>query len=84
MGEGQPPYTEFLRDGRPSAGAWEMSPELPAEVPSYWQIYFSVEDVDAAHRKALDLGAQEWSRRRTCPAAGSRSSPTPRARCSAC
>jgi predicted enzyme related to lactoylglutathione lyase len=36
-----------------------MNPMVPAEVPSYWQVYFTVEDVDAAHRKALDLGAQE-------------------------
>jgi len=59
MGEGQPPYVEFLLDGQPVAGAWEMNPMVPAEVPSYWQIYFAVDDVDAAFRKALDLGAQE-------------------------
>ena len=58
MGEGQPPYTEFLLDGQSVAGAWEMNPMVPAEVPSYWQVYFAVEDVDAA-RKALDLGARE-------------------------
>ena len=59
MGEGQPPYTEFLRDGRPIAGGTEMPPMVPAGVPSYWQIYFAVEDVDAAFRKAIELGAQE-------------------------
>ena len=59
MGEGQPAYTEFLRDGQSIAGAWEMDPMVPAEVPSYWQIYFTVDDVDAGHRKALDLGARE-------------------------
>ena len=59
MGEGQPAYIEFLLDGQSIAGAWEMNPMVPAEVPSYWQIYFTVEDVDAAYRKALDLGAQE-------------------------
>src|SRR5215204_6020512 len=59
MGEGQPPYTEFLLDGQSIAGAWEMNPMVPAEVPSYWQIYFTVEDVDAAHREALDLGGKE-------------------------
>ena len=32
---------------------------VPAEVPSYWPIYFTVDDVDAAYRKALDLGATE-------------------------
>lgn len=37
----------------------EMNPMVPAEVPSYWRVYFAVEDVDAAHRKALELGAKE-------------------------
>ena len=59
MGEGLPPYTEFLLDGAPVAGAWEMSDQIPAEVPSYWQIYFAVDDVDAAFRKAIELGATE-------------------------
>jgi len=59
MGEGQPPYTEFLIDGQSVAGAWEMNPMVPAEVPSYWQVYFDVDDVDTAHRKALGLGARE-------------------------
>ena len=33
MGEGQPDYTEFLLDGQSIAGAWEMNPMVPAEVP---------------------------------------------------
>jgi uncharacterized protein len=59
MGEGQPPYTEFLLDGESVAGAWEMNALVPAEVPSYWQIYFAVEDVDESFRRALELGAHE-------------------------
>ena len=59
MGEGQPPYTEFLLDGESVAGAWEMNPMVPAQVPSYWQVYFAVEDVDAAFKKAIDAGARE-------------------------
>ena len=59
MGEGQPPYTEFLLNGDSVAGAWEMNSMVPAGVPSYWQIYFTVDDVDAAFRKALELGGQE-------------------------
>jgi predicted enzyme related to lactoylglutathione lyase len=59
MGAGQPPYTEFLLGGESVAGAWEMNPMVPAEVPSYWQVYFTVDDVDAAHRKALAAGATE-------------------------
>ena len=59
MGEGQPPYTEFLLDGESVAGAWEMNPMVPVEVPSYWQVYFAVDDVDAMFRKAIDAGARE-------------------------
>ncbi len=59
MGEGMPPYHEFLLDGESIAGAWEMNPMVPAEVPSYWTVYFSVDDVDAAFRTAKDLGATE-------------------------
>ena len=59
MGPDQPPYTEFLLDGESIAGAWEMNAMVPAEVPSYWQVYFTVDDVDAAFRKAMDAGATE-------------------------
>jgi hypothetical protein len=59
MGDGQPPYTEFQLDGESIAGAWEMNPMVPAHVPSYWQVYFSVDDVDAAYAKSIELGAQE-------------------------
>ena len=59
MGDDLPPYNEFQLDNQSLAGAWEMSPDVPAEVPSYWQVYFGVEDVDAAVAKALALGAQE-------------------------
>jgi predicted enzyme related to lactoylglutathione lyase len=59
MGQGQPPYTEFLLEGDSVAGAWEMNPAVPPEVPSYWQVYFVVDDVDAAYRKAVGLGATE-------------------------
>ena len=59
MGDGQPPYNELLLDGEPVAGAWEMNAAIPAEVPSYWQVYFMADDVDTAFRKALDLGATE-------------------------
>ena len=54
MGEGQPPYNEFLLDEDSIAGAWEMNPMVPAEVPSYWQVYFAVDDVDGAFKKAIE------------------------------
>ena len=56
---GQPPYNEFQIDGRAVAGAWEMNPQVPAEVPSYWQVYFQVADVDATFERAIELGATE-------------------------
>jgi predicted enzyme related to lactoylglutathione lyase len=59
MGEGAPPYTEFQVDGESVAGGQEMSPMVPAEVPSYWMAYFGVGDVDATYKKALDAGGQE-------------------------
>jgi uncharacterized protein len=59
MGEGQPPYTEFLLGDDSIAGATEMNPMVPAEVPSYWMAYFNVGDVDGAFRTALDAGARE-------------------------
>ena len=59
MGEGQPDYTEFLVGDASIAGGMEMNPMVPAEVPSYWLVYFAVEDVDAMFRKALGAGAAE-------------------------
>ncbi len=59
MGDGSPPYVEFQLDGESVAGAIEMNPMVPAEVPSYWMVYFGVNDVDAACRKATEAGAHE-------------------------
>lgn len=59
MGEGGEPYTEFQMDGVSIAGGMEMNPMVPAQVPSYWAIYFNVDDVDGATRKAVDGGAQQ-------------------------
>ena len=59
MGEGQGDYTEFQVDGQSVAGGLEISPGLPAEVPSYWMVYFAVDDVDDAFRRAIDGGATE-------------------------
>ena len=59
MGEGQPPYVEFLVGGDSIAGGMEMNPMAPAAVPSYWMVYFAVADVDASFKKALGAGARE-------------------------
>ncbi len=58
FGEGQE-YTTFELDGEPVAGAYEMGPEQPADLPSYWMVYFSIDDVDGSFQKALELGGRE-------------------------
>jgi predicted enzyme related to lactoylglutathione lyase len=59
MGEGNPPYTEFLDGGESIAGAQEMFDMVPADVPSYWMVYFTVDDVDDTYQRAIDSGARE-------------------------
>ena len=59
MGEGNPPYNEFLLDGESIAGGMEMNAMVPAEVPSHWLVYFMVEDVDKGFQKAIDGGGKE-------------------------
>jgi predicted enzyme related to lactoylglutathione lyase len=57
MAEGMD-YTEFLAGGESIAGGMEMNKMVPAQVPSYWLVYFTVEDVDKSHKKAVELGAK--------------------------
>ncbi len=59
MGEGLGDYTEFKLDGESIAGGMEMNEMVPKEVPSYWMVYFGADDVDTAHKKAVDLGGRE-------------------------
>jgi predicted enzyme related to lactoylglutathione lyase len=58
FGEGEV-YTQFEHDGQPLAGALEMNPQIPAETPSYWLLYFTVDDVDARFQKVIELGGRE-------------------------
>lgn len=51
-----PDYTQFETDGDQIAGAFEMGANIPAEVPSFWMIYFNVDDVDATAKAAADSG----------------------------
>ncbi len=57
--EGAPPYTEFQLGGESIAGGMEMNPMVPAQVPSYWMVYFNTDDVDGSFQKALAAGARE-------------------------
>jgi predicted enzyme related to lactoylglutathione lyase len=59
MGPDSPPYTEFQLGGESIAGAQEMQPMVPAQVPSYWLVYFAVNDVDKSFKTATQAGAKE-------------------------
>ena len=52
-------YTEFQLDGHSVAGSMDVTGIVPDQVPSYWGIYFTVADLDAAFAKATALGAVE-------------------------
>ncbi len=54
-----PEYTEFQLAGKSIAGAMEMNPMVPTEVPSYWMVYFNVDDVDKAFKKVTEAGGKE-------------------------
>ncbi len=58
-GDNTQPYTEFQVDGQSIGGAMEMNPMVPAEMPSYWMVYFGVEDIDRSFKKAIDAGGRE-------------------------
>ena len=59
MGPDAPPYTEFQLGGESIAGGQEMQAMVPAEMPSYWLVYFAVGDVDKSFKTATQAGAKE-------------------------
>jgi predicted enzyme related to lactoylglutathione lyase len=55
--EGGPmPYTEWHLGGTSIGGMLSMPPNVPAAVPTFWLVYFAVDDTDAAVAKAQELG----------------------------
>jgi predicted enzyme related to lactoylglutathione lyase len=52
-----PPYTTFSRNGEQMLGVMRMPEMVPAEAPAFWQVYFLVEDIDAAVAAATGGGA---------------------------
>jgi len=57
--DGDGPYRFFVKDGVPAAGIGEMSDDMKEHgVPSSWNSYIQVSDVDAVHARALELGAE--------------------------
>jgi uncharacterized protein len=59
LGPDSPPYNEFQLGGESIAGGTEMSKQAPAEMPSYWLVYFAVDDVDKSFKAATQAGGRE-------------------------
>jgi len=55
-GEGPGSYTEWKLGERSISGAMPKPPQMPAEVPPNWGVYFTVTDTDAAVAKVKELG----------------------------
>ena len=53
---GPPAYTEWKLSGRSIGGMMLKTPEMPAEMPPNWGVYFAVADTDATVAKAQELG----------------------------
>jgi uncharacterized protein len=49
-------YTEWKVGDRSVGGMMEKPPEMPAEVPPYWGVYFAVDDADEAVARIGELG----------------------------
>ena len=54
---GPPAYTEWKLGGKSIGGMMLKSPDMPAEMPSMWGVYFAVADTDATVALAQKLGA---------------------------
>jgi predicted enzyme related to lactoylglutathione lyase len=54
---GSEEYAEAQVGGRTVAGVMPRRPEMPAEVPDMWTVYFGSGDVDGDCKKAADMGA---------------------------
>jgi predicted enzyme related to lactoylglutathione lyase len=59
MGEGVT-YTTWLKSDGAAGGMMPMPAGVPATAPSHWLTYFVVPEVEAAHTRALSLGATSF------------------------
>jgi uncharacterized protein len=50
-------YAEAQVGGRTIGGVMPRPPDMPADVPDSWLVYFATADVDADAKRATDLGA---------------------------
>lgn len=55
-GEGPGAYYEWKLDDRSIGGMMLKPPQMPAEVPPHWAVYFNVADTDQASARVTELG----------------------------
>jgi uncharacterized protein len=55
-GEGASAYVELQLGGRSIAGMMPKPPTMPAAVPPFWGVYFTVDDPEAAAARIKELG----------------------------
>jgi hypothetical protein len=53
-------YTEFMAGDRVIADGLVMTPEMPANVSAYWNVYFAVADIDESVAKVSALGGHVY------------------------
>ena len=53
-----PGYTVWQVEGKPVGGCMNMPPNIPAQVPPHWAVYFAVNDADAAVTRITELGGR--------------------------
>jgi uncharacterized protein len=51
-------YSEFKLGDKVVGGMMAKPPMMPVEVPSFWAVYFAVDDADAAAAKVTELGGK--------------------------
>jgi predicted enzyme related to lactoylglutathione lyase len=56
---GGEPYTILMLDGEGVGGLMAPPPGMPEGLPALWDVSFAVEDADASHARALELGGAE-------------------------
>ena len=68
--EGGPGYDMFNVGGDNAAGLMQMTDDYPEGLPSFWQVYFGVEDVDERTQAAKDAGGTVHVEPRDIPGMG--------------
>ena len=63
-------YPEAQVGGRTIAGLFPRTPDIPAEVPDHWMVYFGSADVDADAQQAVSLGGSVLAGPRDIPDTG--------------